>query len=220
MAPFTVAVTFAVASLTLLASPARADDLAPWRVLARGTQGLHLLAIARAALSPVDSAGVATVADSAFEWPPPPAALYVTLARGTVTRACVGHEPPRGADVAEAVRALAAQMRLGDRRRAPVRADELPRLRLVIGFASAAEPIADPMQIDPGREGLLIESERGRVAFLPGEARTVDWALREARRIGVLSGSRGAARYFRFSVVALSEAVPPAAPMEDADAAP
>jgi hypothetical protein len=41
------------------------------------------------------------------------------------------------------------------------------------------------------------------VAFLPGEARTVSWALREARRIGVLAGPVSEARCSRFEVVTL-----------------
>ena len=60
-------------------------------------------------------------------------------------------------------------------------------------------------ELDPGREGLLIETDRGRVAFLPGEARTVSWAIREARRIGVLAGAEANARLYRFDVVTLSE---------------
>jgi hypothetical protein len=53
------------------------------------------------------------------------------------------------------------------------------------------------------REGLKIETERGAVAFLPGEARTVAWAVREARRIGVLAGPLAEARCSRFDVVTL-----------------
>jgi hypothetical protein len=200
------------------ASTATADDLGAWRELARGPAGARLLAIARASLAGEANAPAPDAAGrDAIVWPAPPAALYFTLARGAVTRSCVGEEPPHGADVAEAVRALAPQALVGDRRRAPVRRAELADLRIVLGFAGPGEPIADPMLVDPGRFGLRIATERGSVAFLPGEARTVDWALREARRIGVLSGPRSAARYFRFSVVTLSEAARSAVRMEASD---
>ena len=57
---------------------------------------------------------------------------------------------------------------------------------MVVAFASTPVPVVDPWQVAPMREGLLIASPRGSVAFLPGEARTVSWALREARRAGLL----------------------------------
>jgi AMMECR1 domain-containing protein len=207
--------------IVAFANAAAADDLAVWRDLARGPAGARLLAIARASLeaeaSAPDSAVAASDGRDSIRWPAPPAALYLTLVHGIATRSCVGEEPPHGADVAEAVRALAVQALVGDRRRAPVRRTELAELRIVLGFAGPGVPIADPMQVDPGRQGLRIATERGSVAFLPGEARTVDWALREARRIGVLSGPRSAARYFRFSVVTLSEAARSAVRMEASD---
>jgi hypothetical protein len=64
------------------------------------------------------------------------------------------------------------------------------------------------MQVSPAREGLLFATPAGSVAFLPGEARTVSWALREARRIGLLA-SPSDASYQSFSVVTLRE---PSAP--------
>jgi len=184
-----------------------ADALAPYRALRHSPSGAGLIEIARAALlatdvvAPADSA----VAAANAELPPPPAALYVTLVNGPATRACVGQEPPPSGDLAEAVRRLAGEVRTGDRRRPPVRAEELDYVSIVIGFAGVETPIEHVSEVDPGREGLLIETDRGRVAFLPGEARTVAWAIREARRIGVLAGSESNAHLYRFPVVTLNE---------------
>jgi len=203
-------------AIGILVAAHAADPLAAYRPLVREPAGRHLLAVARAAMSE----DVPPAAPSAPELPPPPAALYVTLSRGTVTRACVGQDPPPAADLAGAVAALAAQVRSGDRRRPPVRLDELESLRVTIAFAGPAEPVESAHEVDPGREGLLIEGARGRVAFLPGEARTVAWALREARRIGVLEGPAASARCSRFDVVTLTEAAPAAARREESDAAP
>jgi len=116
--------------------------------------------------------------------------------------------PYRGGLV-ETVRALAVQSLQADRRRPPIRREELPALRVIISFAGAAEEVTDPMQVNPGREGLLVSSTGGSVAFLPGEARTVAWALQEARRIGVLRGPTESATFYRFPVVVLAEAPPP-----------
>jgi hypothetical protein len=105
------------------------------------------------------------------------------------------------------VEALAVLALHADRRRPPVRREELSQLRIVLAFAGEGEAVLDPMEVDPGREGLLVTTPRGNVAFLPGEARTVSWALREARRIGVLAGSPREASFRRFPVVTLEEPV-------------
>jgi AMMECR1 domain-containing protein len=224
-APALRACAAAVAILALaLRPPAPAhatEEFEAYRALSRAPAGARLLEIARETMRGTDvsaTGGKVSTRDPApptadLEMPPSPEALYVTLVKGTTTRACVGHEPPHNTYLPEAVRELAREVRTADRRRPPVRDDELNGLRLVIGFAGAAEPVERAGEVDPGREGLLIESEGGRVAFLPGEARTVAWALREARRIGVLLGPAAAARYYRFEVVTLSEPVP-AAPKE------
>lgn len=207
----------AVASLVLLVdvAPARADDaLAVYRTLPGSAEARQLLAVTRRAMDVTND-----VAPASLGLAPPPA-LYVTLVGDHGIRACVGEDPPRGGDLADAAVALASQVRTGDRRRPPVRADELANLRLVIALAGPAEPVANPHEVDPGREGLLIEGARGRVAFLPGEARTVSWALREARRIGVIDGPVSAARYSRFEAIILHEPAPAAAHSEASDAAP
>ena len=196
-----------VLSLALAPGFASADALDSWRDLARDPRGAELLAISRAALQAAAGDSVAPAAQASSppkSWPAPPAALYLTLVGEIGTRACVGHDPPRGADVAEAVRALAPFALTGDRRRPPVRAHELAGLRIVLAFAAAPAPVRDPIAVDPAREALLIESPQGHVAFLPGEARTISWALHEARRIGVLAPG-AAPRYSRFQVVTLSE---------------
>jgi AMMECR1 domain-containing protein len=189
--------------------------LAPYRELARSPQARSLLAVARAALerhwsaAPVDTA-------HAPDWPGAPTALYLSLVRGGVTRACVGHAaPPRGS-LAECVRALAEAALAADPRHPPLRRDELATLRIVLAFAGAGAPVADPMSVDPGREGLLVGGARGHLAFLPGEARTVAWALREARRAGVLDATQPA-EFTRFPVVTITEPESPSHGGEAAD---
>ena len=64
-----------------------------------------------------------------------------------------------------------------------------------------------------------ISASGGSVAFLPGEARTVAWALHEARRIGVIQGPAENARYYRFPVIVLAE-VPPQSSVEKPNVTP
>ena len=199
---------------------ARADDgLEPYRVLARSPRSREILAFARATMDRYwDAAEAApdSVPQSALPgWPGRPTGVYVSLA-GHTTRACVGNATPTGT-LAETVELLAIRSLEADRRHPPLRHDELPSLRILISFAGDGEPVSDPMVVDPAREGLLVSSPRGNVAFLPGEARTVQWALREARRIGVLAGKGADVSYRRFPVVVISEPARPAPREEPVD---
>ena len=202
------------AALLATAAGAPAQELEPYRALARDpAAGEALLGVVRRALAlsvgEVEGSLMALAgragppAAPVPDWPGSPRPLDVTLARGRATRACVGADVPPGGSLAASLRLLGGRLATHDRRRPPVLADELDTLRLVVAFAGDPSPVADPMSIDPMREGLKIETDRGAVAFLPGEARTVSWALREARRIGVLAGPLAEARCSRFEVVTL-----------------
>jgi hypothetical protein len=188
------------------AAAARSDSaLASYRDFARTPAATRLLALARAAMESHWSAAAADTS-SVPDWPgAPPSQLYLSLVAGRATRACIGR-PPAG-PLAACVRALAAEALVADPRHPPVRRDELARLRIVIAFAGEGEEIADPMSVNPAREGLLISSGGRSVAFLPGEARTVAWALRAARRAGLLAAGTPAG-YVRFPVVVITESPP------------
>jgi AMMECR1 domain-containing protein len=181
-----------------------ADSLEPYRAFARGPHAAQVLTTARDAMRSY-LLGKPAPAAQTIDWPAEPTALYVTLSRGAATRACVGSASPPGGNLSAAVAALAVQALSADRRRPPVRAEELENLRITIAFAGVGETIADPMVVDPSRHGLLIQSPAGSVAYLPGEARTVSWALRDARRSGLLNGPTRDASYQRFDVVTLKE---------------
>jgi hypothetical protein len=207
--------------LSMWVTPAAAAPpdpaLAPYRELARSPAARRLLAVARATLERHGS-GAPADTGRAPDWPAAPTALYLSLVRGGVTRACVGHAaPPRGS-LAGCVRALADAALASDPRHPPLRRDELATLRIVLAFAGAGEPVPDPMTVDPGREGLLVGGARGHVAFLPGEAPPGAWARRGARRVGVLDATEPA-EFTRFPVVTITEPESPTprgeAPDED-----
>lgn len=220
--PILAALLLAALARPVAAAPA-APELAPYRALIGAADGERLLRVARAAMSErwsetTDSS--AAVLDNGPAWPGPPCGVYVSLVAGRGTRACVGAAAPPAGTLGEAVRTLAIQALTADRRRPPVRAEELGSLQILIAFAGEGEPIADPMSVRTASEGLLIETPRGAIAFLPGEARTVAWALREARRVGVLEGATADAHYRRFPVVILKEPPRPARGQEDPNAIP
>lgn len=202
-----------VACIPASRAPAAVDDpLETYRAFARTPAARVLLADARAAMiAHFDGGDVAFAKHDAqtngrITWPAAPAAVYVSLADGRLTRACVGSAAP-GGTLSATVRELAVQVLHSDRRRLPVRREELAGLRVVVSLAGPGTPVADPMLVSLAREGLLVQSPPGSVAFLPGEARTVAYALREARRIGVLADPRDAT-FERFDVIAISEPPP------------
>lgn len=199
-----------LALLTFPAVAMAAPELASYEQLARNEDGRRLLAVARRAMISYADHGAITGDSLAarLDWPGPPAGVYLTLQRGGTTRACVGSSAPLRGGLVEAVQALAVEVLSADRRRPPVRREELDRLQITITFAGTPRPIQDPHLVNPAHEGLLVGSEHGHVAFLPGEARTVSWALREARRAGIAAGSRDGVRYQAFSAVLLKEASP------------
>lgn len=191
------------------APSANAPELAPYRALARNRADAEgVLSAARLGLGMALGVAEPPPLLRVPEWPGSPRPVYVTLVRGRASRACVGSDTPLGGSLAATLTRLGERLADADLRRPPVRAEELDTLRLVVAFASDPVAVRDPMTVDPVREGLRIETERGAVAFLPGEARTIGWALREAKRIGVLSngasGASGAASYSRFTVVTIS----------------
>ena len=189
--------------------------LEPYRAFASSAESRELLAAARQAMedyfrgSAPDARpeGAPATHGVTAGWPGVPVGVFVSLTQGGATRACVGSAIPLGGTLAETVGSLAVQAVHADRRHPPVRRDELQQSRIVIAFAGPGEAIADPMAVQPAREGLLVITPRGTAAFLPGEARTVSWALRQARRIGVL-GAAEDATYLRFQVVTLAEPAP------------
>lgn len=203
----------------LSATTAPAPELDAYRALANGPGARRLLALTRAAMERELTGGEVAMVEGP-DWPGPPRPVYVTLASASGTRACVGSDEPLGPTLTETLRQLAVRALTSDRRRAPVRAEELANLRVSIAFAGEPTLVADPMTARPALEGLRVDGPGGSVAFLPGEARTVAWALREARRIGVLTGTASDARYSRFPVVVMREPAKSARPPreEKADA--
>ncbi len=199
----------AVLGTALMVSTASGSEmLQPYRALVTSGEGARVLAFAReeiaSALDARPAAAVAPADTSLPDWPGAPCGVYLSLARGSSTRACVGSLLPLGATLGATLRELSRLIVASDPRHAPLRRGEPDSLRVIIAFAGTPVSITDPMQVSPARDGLLVVTPNGSVAFLPGEARTVSWALREARRIGLLARASDAT-YQTFPVVTLQE---------------
>lgn len=108
---------------------------------------------------------------------PPPSAMpavpqctyggvFVTLYRFARLRGCIGRmesaEP-----LVEALREAALESALRDPRFAPLSIGELPDTRIEISILSPPEPAADPLLLEIGKHGVLIQRGMSRGLFLP-----------------------------------------------------
>jgi uncharacterized protein len=104
-----------------------------------------------------------------------PAGAFVTLRTGSGDlRGCIGSiraiEP-----LFKAVASSAVSAAFRDPRFSPVRADELPRLKLEISVMGPIEPVRDEAEIEVGRDGLIISRGRQAGLLLPQVASEYGW---------------------------------------------
>jgi AmmeMemoRadiSam system protein A len=101
-----------------------------------------------------------------------PAAVFITLTRTGELRGCVGSLEARAA-LAQAVADSAFNSAFLDRRFPPLRADELPGIRIEISVLSPLQDLPAESREDllnslrPGIDGLVIEDLGRRSTFLP-----------------------------------------------------
>jgi len=137
------------------------------------TERAELLARARSAGAvalglPVPSAPLAEPSGRLAE----PGMCFVTWKRDGRLRGCIGSiEPVRS--LFQDVEANAVSALLSDPRFPPATAKEFPRYRAEISVLSPFLPAADPMAIEIGVHGLLVEKGRRRGLLLPQVA--VEW---------------------------------------------
>ncbi|MBM3554505.1 MAG: AmmeMemoRadiSam system protein B [Alphaproteobacteria bacterium] len=99
-------------------------------------------------------------------------AVFVTLTKDGSLRGCIGSLTPEK-PLAEAVAEAAFNAGFRDPRFQPLAASELDDLDIEISILSAPSPIAAGSQaellgtIEPGRDGLILQSGRHRATFLP-----------------------------------------------------
>ncbi len=105
-------------------------------------------------------------------WLDQPGASFVTLTLGGRLRGCIGSlHAVRSLkeDVCHNARAAA----FGDPRFAPLRATELDAVRIEVSVLSAPEPLAARDESEaiaalrPGRDGVILSTQRHRATFLP-----------------------------------------------------
>lgn len=138
-----------------------------------------------------------------------PAPVFVTVVLDGRTRACQGSLSPMTSRLATEIAAMARRAAQGDGRYPPLRRDELDRARIVLSFPETPRPW-DGRPVDPRGWGMVVETPQGAGVLLPGEARTFEWMLAEARRrAGAAAADAGYSRIFRTRTLGEHAAVLP-----------
>ncbi len=133
-----------------------------------------LLRLAREAIeTAVESSHAATLdLDSLPPALRQPMATFVTLYNGDQLRGCIGGLTAEYA-LAEDVRIHAAAAATKDFRFPPIRADEIPQLKIEISVLSTPEPLdyqdAEDLlgKLQPGVDGVILQQGNRRATFLP-----------------------------------------------------
>jgi len=148
------------------------------------------------ALSPVERAALLGIARAALRHrlaggPPPtvpadgalgePRGAFVTLRRGDVLRGCIGTLAPRGPLAAE-VAHLAVAAALDDPRFVPVGPEELDDLEISISVLGALRRLEDPLAIQIGRDGVVVQLGWQRGTLLPRVAIEHGWSAEDLLR--------------------------------------
>ena len=113
-------------------------------------------------------------------------ACFVTFFQGKRVFACYGGFSPRRATLADEISENVRLALKNDTRSSRVSRGTARSAGVQITFPlGQPQRVDDYRSIDPMREGMLVESGDNGVVFVPGEARTANWAFREAlRRLG------------------------------------
>lgn len=140
-----------------------------------------------------------------------PTGAFVTLHLGNDLRGCVGYFEPLY-PLIESVSRAAVKAALEDPRFSPVGPGELKDIRLEISALSARIPLTSAGDIVIGRDGIMLETEKGRGVLLPQVAVEYGWDTDTFfghifRKCGVPPAPIGTPGYafFRFSAEIFSE---------------
>jgi AmmeMemoRadiSam system protein A len=114
--------------------------------------------------------------------------LFVTLRKDGDLRGCIGTLAPHG-DLTRVVAEYARRAAFEDPRFPPLEAAELPACRLEISVLTAPQPIAGLLDIEVGRDGLILECRGRRGLLLPQVA--TEWGFDRERFVQEVSRKAG-----------------------------
>ena len=116
-----------------------------------------------------------------------PAPVFITIMYNNRRTGCVGSFQPQSRTLAEAIAATAVKAWRQDTRTRPLTLSQLESARLIIAIPGQRQRVTSTLGYPPDRYGIQLTSGRRTAVILPEEARTSNWALREARRLAGIS---------------------------------
>ncbi len=144
--------------------------------------------------------------------------MFVTLRQGGRLRGCMGSFSPE-ADLLATLQQVAVSAshdpRFSGR---PITPADLPDIEIEISVLSKPEETDDPLSLQLGRHGILIENPAGRGCFLPQVATEFGWSKEEfltrccTEKAGLAAGAwkQPETRVLLFTVESISECESPA----------
>ncbi len=132
------------------------------------------------------------------------AAVFVTISKNGQRRGCKGAFEPVTGSLRDEIIRTAVQAATADIRYRPIRRSELKDVTFVVSIVGPLRRVRDSAAYSPRQFGLLIKSGDKSGVVLPGEAKTSQWRLSEARKqAGV--GSKDPCEMYVFEAVELRE---------------
>jgi len=138
------------------------------------------------------------------------AGAFVTVFVKRELRGCVG-QPEAREPLAQVVRHCAHAAAFGDPRFPPVTLSDLRDLSVEISVLTPAEAVADPLTVEVGRHGLVVEQGTARGLLLPQVPREHGWTREQfldhtCIKAGLPPDSwRRGASVYRFEAVVFAE---------------
>lgn len=123
-------------------------------------------------------------------------------------RCCMGTLLPREATLAQEIVAAAYAAAVCDKRFAPLKPADLPRLRVIVSIIGESRPIADPATLDPVLDGLAVRGPRDTGVVLPGETADPVKMLAWGRIRAGITDDSPAQQYLRVSAIRFMEPPP------------
>ncbi|MEJ5295657.1 MAG: glycerol-3-phosphate 1-O-acyltransferase PlsY [Fimbriimonadales bacterium] len=96
-----------------------------------------------------------------------PGSVFVAIYQDGEVRALMGSLTPEKPTRAHEIVYQAVRAAILDTRYPPIEAHELPTLRYVVYLVESYEPLGEVLQVDPQRDGVLVEWQGEHVALVP-----------------------------------------------------
>jgi len=134
----------------------------------------------------------------------PPRPIFITLVKNGKTRGCAGSFIPIYNSLEESIVNFTVIAATQDIRYPPVKFEELNEIVIKITFPEKPVSVNNPFTINPLTEGLIIKKEGKEGVVLPGEAKTVDYAIKIGLNNSGIKDLNGVS-FYKFKGISFSE---------------